>query len=142
MKQLLDMKKTVEKDFSEVGDKAVDLIKKRTRLGYGVSDHGKPKKKLKKLSPAYIAARKKNKPKGLTSPSKSNLTNSGDMLDNLESKDLKNNKIEIGFNNSKDEKKAKWVSDDRPFNNLSKSELKQLKQLIDKSIKEAIKKNN
>ena len=34
------------------------------------------------------------------------------------------------------------MSEDRPFNNLSKSEIKQLQQMLEKAVKEAIKKND
>lgn len=141
LKDLNKIKKSVEKDLIDVGEEAVKLIKKRTRLGFGVSEHGKPKKKLKKLSSGYVSARKRNKPKGPTTPSKSNLTLSGDMLDDLEATEKSDGTIEIGFSNKKEEEKAGWVSEDRPFNNLSKSEIKQLQQKLGESIKEAIKKN-
>ena len=142
LKALESMKKEVEKDLIDVGEEAVNLIKKRTRLGYGVADQGGAKTKLDKLSTGYIAQRKRNKPKGPSTPSKSNLTNTGDMLDALEAKEKADNKVEIGFKTTKEEQKAEWVSEDRPFNNLSKAEIKQLKKKLENSIKEAIKKIN
>lgn len=140
MKALENIQKEVEKDFIDVGEEAVELIKKRTRLGYGVEDQGKSKTKLKRLSPEYIDQRKRKKPTGPSTPAKSNLTDSGDMLDALEAKEKQGNKVEIGFKNSKEEKKAKYVSEDRPFNNLSKAEVKQLQKKIEKSLQDAINK--
>lgn len=142
MKALKNIQKEVEDNLIDVGQEAVELIKKRTRLGYGVEDQGKPKTKLKKLSPGYINQRKRNKPTGPSTPAKSNLTYSGDMLDALEAKKKQDNKIEIGFKNSEEEKKAEYVSEDRPFNNLSKAEIKQLQQKLEKALRDAINKNS
>lgn len=132
-------KMTSKTNLQETGDFAVDLIKKRTRAGFGVSEHGSRKSKLDPLSDSYKKVRKKNKPKGPTTPSKSNLTHSGDMLDDLEAKASKGS-ASIGFSSKKSEDKAEWVSDKRPFNNLSKQEQKQIVQKLDKKAKEIIKK--
>jgi len=57
-------------------------IRKRTRLGFGADYWGGKRKKLKKLSPRYVKQRKRygvNSSKA--SPSRSNLTRTGKMLD-------------------------------------------------------------
>lgn len=142
MKKLESIKKklTSKDSLEEIGDEAVVLIKKRTRAGYGVDSKGSTKQKLKKLSTPYINQRKKKKPSGPTTPSKSNLTSSGDMLDDLTPKSPKQGKVEIGFKDKKSRDKAKYVSKDRPFNNLSGPELKQMKAFIQKIVNKLLKK--
>ncbi len=71
-------------EMRSLANLSIDLIYKRTKLGYGVREKFGSKSPLRKLSPAYIAARKKSsKLSGTTSPSKSNLTFTGQMLDSL-----------------------------------------------------------
>lgn len=124
----------------ELGKEAARLIKKRTRLGWGVSDHEAKKGKLKVLSASYKKARGKKRPKGPTSASKSNLTNTGEMLDSLKASVKKDGQVEIGFSNSDSEKKAGWVSKDRPFNYISSSEFKQLRKFLQEKLQLIIKK--
>lgn len=140
MRKLEKIKEAMQDDMLEVGESAVELIKKRTRLGFGVKEHGANKKKFPKLSDSYKKARKRHKPSGPTTPAKSNLTSSGDMLDDLEAKKKSDGNIKIGFSSKKSEDKAEWVSEDRPFNNLSKAEVKQLRQELDIKLKKVIKK--
>ena len=132
-------KMTSKDSMKETGKLATNLIKKRTRAGFGVEKHGDSKSKLDRLSPDYIEHRKKNKPSGPTTPSKSNLTNSGDMLDDLEPR-AKKGSAKIGFSSKKSKDKAKWVSDDRPFNNLSGAEQKQIRQFLNEKAKKIAKK--
>jgi hypothetical protein len=83
------LEKSVEQSISkaalkEVGVFARNLIVKRTRLGYGVKKDFEAKSRLAKLSPNYIKKRKMFA--GLssnTSPSRSNLTLTGQMLDSI-----------------------------------------------------------
>ncbi len=138
--KLNNAKKEVVAEMTQVGDEAVELIKNRTRKGFGVEAQGGNKKKLKKLSDKYKKSRKKNKPKGHSATAgKSNLTHSGDMLEDLEAK-KRGNKVRIDLASKESADKAEWVSKDRAFNNLSKSELKQLKQSLEKKIKKEAKK--
>lgn len=96
-----------------IGEYARDLVVKRTRLGYGVDENFKPRRKLEALSKYYIELRKENSKlqkkqakidarisagkkvrkksagifKGLdatTKPNKSNLTWTGTLLRSLE----------------------------------------------------------
>lgn len=147
IKKMMDKLKKVrdelesKKRMKQLGAKAAELIKKRTQLGWGVDKQGGKKAKLDKLSDGYKKFRKKNKPTGKSTPSKSNLTYSGDMLDDLEAKHAKDNKVTIGFSSTKSEKKAGWAKDGgREFNNLSKSEQKQLEQFLDEELKKILKK--
>ncbi len=61
------------------------------------------------------------------------------MLEDLEAK-KRGNKVRIDLASKESADKAEWVSKDRAFNNLSKSELKQLKQSLEKKIKKEAKK--
>lgn len=141
--KLVDIQEELTKKSSmeDLGEEAAELIRKRTRLGYGVEKQGGSKKKLKKLSPSYKEMRKKHKPAGPTTAAKSNLTYSGEMLDDLQAVKAKEGTVEVGFKNKDAKDKAGWVSKDRPFNNLSKAEKKQLQQLLKEKLEKAIKKS-
>lgn len=134
IKELKKLRATAEDELLDIGKAAVKLIKKRTRLGWGVDKVGASKSKLKALSTPYKNFRKKNKPAGPSSASKSNLTYTGDMLDDLEATRNSDNSIHIDLATEESKRKAGWVSEDRPFNNLSKPEIKQLKQQLNKAI--------
>ncbi len=146
-------------EIEDVGEDAAALIKKRTRLGYGVSEHGARKEKLKPLADSYkkqrrgeITFRKKDgytypikpreKPKlsSNTTAKRSNLTYSGEMLDDLHAKKTKTNTVEITFKTKESKKKAEYVSETRPFNFLSSSEIKQIREKIQKRIENILKK--
>ena len=83
------LEKTVEETISkaalkDVGVFARDLVVKRTRLGYGVQKDLASKKRLAKLSPRYVKRRKMfDELSENTSPSRSNLTLTGQMLDSI-----------------------------------------------------------
>jgi hypothetical protein len=128
------MEKLVEEASSpeymkQLGDEAASLIRKRTRLGYGVAEQGGNKGKLEPLTEPYVKQRK-IKATGPTTPKKSNLTQKGDMLDALSSKPNGNGSIEIGFTDAHEAQKAVWTSKLRPFNNLSKAEISQLRKKL------------
>ena len=82
-----------KKDMDELASFAANMITKRTRLGYGVSDNGQEKSKLEKLkgrpSPykstirARIYAEKRGELSRETTPVKSNLTMTGQLLDSI-----------------------------------------------------------
>ena len=139
------LNKVADKEtMQDLGEAASELIKKRTRLGYGVDTPEGSKKRLKPLSDPYKKKRKKDKPTGPTTPTRSNLTSSGKMLDNLGPVKPTNTSVSIGFSDKEQEQKAEWVSEERPFNNLSKSEVKQIEQelvaVAEKAFKDAEKK--
>ena len=119
---------------AKIGQYAVDRIKTRTRLGKGVKEFNTPSEKLKPLSRAYIKQRvKDSKLSSQTTPSKSNLTRSGGMLDSLTYK-VSGDKVIIGFDKSSAERKAGYVSDERPFLTLSTAEYNGLIRLIRKEV--------
>ncbi len=84
--------KGVEADVKRSGDNAslkrlgqfaLEIIRDRTREGFGVPKSGGAEKPLKKLSPAYRKQRRGMKLSSFTTPDKSNLTLSGAMLASL-----------------------------------------------------------
>lgn len=134
-KKLKKIREGLKGEVLETAEEASVLIKNRTRNGFGVDDHGKPKKKLKKLSPSYKEARQRDNPPGPTTPAKSNLTYSGDMLDDLEAVKKGNDKAQIRLGTQDSKEKAKHVSEDRPFLNLSKDELEEVRKSLSEKLK-------
>ena len=155
-----DVGKQIDKlgtsSFKKLGEFAANLIKKRTRLGFGTEGHDKEKSELNKLkSKQYIAFRKRlfkgkvqfrkseNKitfAKGKTTPAKSNLTLTGGMLDNHTSWQRKKWKVTIGFIEKRAKRLAGYHHDKqnknrRPFNYLTKSEKRQIFQEIKTRLK-------
>lgn len=115
-----------------VNDMAKD-IKKRTRLGYGVSSFGEEKYKLPPLEERTVERREDLKQKGRlsesTSPAKSNLTERGFLLDALIGRFNTKGKINFVFRENRGDGKANskiasYVSKKRPFLNISNLELK------------------
>lgn len=74
------------KVLKQVGNFEADLVKRRARLGYGVPQDGGNKEKFKELAPSTISARKKKKLASETTAKKSNLTETGQLLNDLVSK--------------------------------------------------------
>lgn len=142
LKQLMDAivdKMRSKQSMQAIGDSAAALIKKRTRLGYGVAQSGGTKQKLKPLSDGYKKQRKANGVAASTTPNKSNLTNTAKMLDNIQAT-ASEGKATIGFSDREQEQKAEWVSEGgRPFNNLSEAEIKQLRDQVELEIRKQLK---
>lgn len=160
-----DFKKKLEQALAKVlsqpqmkalMQETADDIKKRTRLGSGVESDFEPKRPLKPLSSKYKTYRKKNPHKELaasTSPNKSNLTFSGQMLDALSGtskgpfqgeiflqdkrKMLTNQSRSFGNNDL-----AIWNAEKgRNFLALSDLEFKRLEQKIEKALTEELRKS-
>lgn len=117
-------------------EEAANLIKTRTRRGYGVPADGAPAERLKALSrePAgrsYVDFRKRTRSalSSETSPGKSNLTYSGQMLDSLYARRRRIGNWSINLKSQRDDGKtnpqvARYAAiGGRPFLFLSKSEL-------------------
>lgn len=134
-----------KRNLEDLAEKAVKMIRDRTRLGLGLYKEGSTKpKKLAPLSPKYKKWRKKNRPSGPTTPAKSNLTYTGDMLDDIDFKITGNKKegysIKIGIweENSKD--KALWNAEmGRHFMGLTYPQVKELKRWISKKMLKMLK---
>lgn len=117
------------------GEKMADIVKVRTRLGYGVGQNLGTKAKLKALSEKYIKYRKDHS-KDLyseTRSGKSNLTFTGEMLNSIKVVDAKVGGVSITPTGMRADKKdnedlAKWnTKRGRPFLYISSSEVKQLR---------------
>lgn len=130
--------------IKKMGDESIDIIFKRTRAGYGVD---KPRGSIEKLAPlakSTIEARKKKSLSSKTSPGKSNLTETGSMLDNLRL-DIKKDGFTIRGGTPKDSEKAFFAhagSDNRPprpFLFLATSETKLLAERLKEFIAKVLK---
>lgn len=126
-----------------VGIEAIKLIVKRTRLGYGVSENLGVKERLKAMKPhseSYQIWRKKNAKKlsSMTTPTRQNLTMSGDMLNNM-TLDVKNTSV---FISTKYAQRAAYQEEaGRIFNRLSELEVKQLRLFFFRKFKGLLKTN-
>lgn len=137
--------------MEQVGNFAASMVKTRTQLGYSVDKPGAPKKKFAPLKPSTIKQRKKLK-KGQalnenTSPTKSNLTRTGQLLSSIGVEKVEDTVVTVsprgtrndGYTN---EEIAKFAADGdpkrdrakRPFVSLSDIEVKRLKERIRKDL--------
>lgn len=134
------------------GAKAADMIKLRTRLGSGVGKPGDEKGKLKKLKPNTVEERKRLQDKGklsdLTTPGKSNLTRTGQLLDSMKAHDPEGGTVLVGPTGSRKDSKltneqvgAFVTFAGRAFNNLSKIEIKRMNDALRKEIKAIFRKS-
>lgn len=150
---LRNLRRGVSRSFSKktmklAGELAVLQIVKRTRRGKGVSSTGGEEKPLKRLSRNYRLYRRDNREllDQTASPNKSNLTFTGQLLRSMRVKKAFNKKALIGPNNRRrrggltNEKLGQYVTEQgRPFNFLSQKDIKKLEKLIDKILKQEMK---
>lgn len=141
-----------KKSLMMVGRFVVEMIRQRTRRGYGVEKIGARLNRLKKLDKKYVEYRKTQKLHKETSPGKSNLTFTGVLLDSLTVKETQKTKDEgsfvIGANNRArkggitNDDLAKFVQEQgRPFMGLAKSELDKIDRYINTNISSVIKRH-
>lgn len=136
---------TSKRKMRMFGEAAIDIIVERTRRGRGVRRTNAGQRKLKGLSPNYIAYRRTQKLAPTTRPSKSNLTFTGQLLKSMTVKKVTNRKVTWGPNKRKrggrgkftkrtltNEQVGEYVSNARPFNFLSKREISKIATLIDR----------
>lgn len=146
--------KGVEADLKRSGDNAslkrlgqyaLEIIRDRTRAGFGVPVQGGKQKRLPALSDSYKKRRRGMKLSPFTKPSKSNLTLSGAMLASLR---VSTRKYEVIISPSgndaqgvSNQDKANWQEDlGRIFLRLSKDEMELITlfyqtEILDKNIK-------
>lgn len=135
----------VEKStMKEVADLSKDLVKTRTKRGFGVNESGDKATRLKGLSESYKKQRRRLKRQGKlagdTTPQKSNLTKKGKMIADVESR-ASTAKAEVFIKDESSRKKAELQAQQgREFMNLSKSEIDKVKKLLEKKIKDDINK--
>lgn len=132
------------------GKMAAEFMKLRTRLGYGVAETGARRERLKALKDTYIERRKRDKEDGTlserTTPSKSNLTRTGQMLDSIEVTDAKKARVVVGPTGDRSNSDlsnadvAGFVAKaGRAFLNLSDLELRKLKNQVRQDFKRFLK---
>ncbi len=150
MAKFSDIPKMIEKALEEmsskdtlrvIGEEAKDLIQTRTRLGGGVKTSLGPRSRLKPLSDGYKKDRKRNRGEldRNTSPARSNLTYTGEMLRDIGVK-IRDGNILLRFISPGAKQKAKWVQDaGREFFHISKPEFKQLQTSMRKRIEKVLK---
>lgn len=128
-------------ELKVIGNEAAKIIRRRTRLGYGVSRNFAERHRLRPLSAAYVEYRKSfGSLSSFTTSKRSNLTLTGDMLDELGPTTITNQSVTLGFENTFSKQKAKWVTEGgRPFLFMSRLETKQLVRFTDKKLSEAVK---
>lgn len=118
-----------KKDLEVSAEKLKNSIQTRTRLGKSVEKTGQRLKSLKPLDPKYKKQRKQLRKKGIlsseTSPAKSNLTKSGDMVDSIKVIKVTDNDFEISVTGRENKIKAENVQKDRPFMNIARFEIKE-----------------
>lgn len=150
--------------LKKIADFAANLIKKRTRLGYGSED--RKKGKLKKLSESYKQQRAgkvafargkygqtysykpEEKPKlsTATTPAKSNLTNSGQMLDSIKGRSPADGYIQIYMDSKRNDgltnqEVREFSEKDRPFFELTEAERKQISREVREELRIEFKKS-
>lgn len=131
---------TKPKFLNEIGQQIVEDIYKRTKLGYGIEEPRGTQSKLKPLTGQYKKMRKSfPKLSTDTSPSKSNLSLTGDMLNDLKVK-VTNTKALIYLGSEFSKNKAKWNSEKgRTFLNVSNTQVSKIIALLKNKLKELLK---
>jgi hypothetical protein len=129
-------------EYEPIPEEIATMIRVRVRQGYGVSKSKETKEKFKDLETSTINARKRKKKKGLLlsgeSPSKSNLTETGEMTDSITGQS-KSTSIEIYLDGTRNKKLASYHEvKSRPFFHLTGLEYNKVIRLIRARIKEII----
>lgn len=112
------------------------MVDRTQGQGKGVKEFGGRVSKLKKLHPRTVKRRKRFKGlSGSTSPNTSNLTMTGKMLASLGFILKGRSSLLIRIKGSRNKKVAQHVQNDRPFMNLSKSEIVSLVKFFKRIIR-------
>ena len=122
--------------LTEVGEIVVEMVRDRVRgKGQGVKTEGARASKLKPLSPKWIAQRARFAalhPE--TSPARSNLTYTGEMLDGLYYV-IKKGEVIVSVRRGDAMKKAVFTNETRTWINLSKGEITKIRQSVERIVK-------
>lgn len=129
-----------------LGNEIANIIRKRTRLGYGVATPEGDRFKLKELTDKYKELRASlGNLNSLTTAGRSNLTRTGQLLDSLQVIEAKEGEVKVGpyggrtDSDATNEEVGRYVAEQgRPFNNLSKAEVKQIVQLLQKKLNDLV----
>lgn len=129
---------------TKIGEVAKELIVNRTSRGFGVNDSGGREGKLKPLKASYKKQRrrlrKQGRLSGETAPDKSNLTQTRQMLNSVNSRGETGKAVVFLDNAGANEKASLQEQAGRKFMNLSKGELDKIAKLIETQIANDIKK--
>lgn len=134
---------TSTQNLDRIAKKLAEQIKIRTRLGMGLSQAGGEPTKLKPLTDPYKKARKKKNLYTDTTPSKSNLTLTGAMLNDIVGTATQDTiTIDMGSALSKD--KVDWNKlNGREFLNISRVQIERvsndLEQILNTKIDDYLK---
>lgn len=121
-----------------LGEEAIRLIVKRTRLGFSVARDGVERERLRQLSPGWIKVRERNADilSGFTTVPRSNLTFTGQLIDSMQVIRIQQGRVIIGPQGYRTDRLSRGISNEqvanhvaaggRPFNNLSRLEQQQL----------------
>jgi hypothetical protein len=130
------------------GQMAADMIKLRTRLGDGVSAEGEDKQRLKPLAESTKQARKRMQKRGklsdLTTPNRSNLTATAQLLDSVQVTKASPGVVTIAPKGARQEggtnpKVAEYVAQaGRSFMPLSRVEIKRINDEIKRTLREIL----
>lgn len=130
-----------------IGQLAVDLIVKRTRLGFGVKKNGGKRFRLASLTEGYVKQRKKGGLSSFTRPKKSNLTRTGQMLESVKILKLSRGVITVGPQGKRNDGKSNddiaiWNAKrkGRSFIYISDNEYNQLRRAYRKMFGDLLKK--
>lgn len=129
------LKRVNKTTMPKVGDFLVEDITARTVRGSGVTVKGTIKK-LKALAPATKKARKRKKGglDGRTAPARSNQIETGQMIDSLTFKKIRNG-IRLFWNNKFAQNKAMWnVQLGRRILGVDKKQKKKIIEMIEKEL--------
>lgn len=116
--------------LNQTGSQIVKQIQVRTRAGFGVARNNARQQRLRPLSRPYVELRQFARGVGIlsnsTTPRRSNLTFTGNMLESIIHR-VNRNSITFGFSNPDAIRVAEEVqSRGRPFFNLSSTEIRKL----------------
>jgi hypothetical protein len=127
-------------NLQEIAELIVADIIKRTKLGYSINEELGSQSPMKSLSPAYVGQRKKSKLDSSTTAKKSNLTNTGDMLNDLKIRHSKGI-ITIYLGSKFSNQKATWQAESgRQFMHISKVQFSKITTIVKNKLKEYLNK--
>lgn len=138
------------KSLKPIAEFTIQLIVKRTRLGYGVDRQFGTKKKLKPLARSYIEYRRTfNSLSNYTTPARSNLTLTGQMLGSMRILSIRDRLVTIGPSGSRNDtsKSNQEIADEnaargRVFNRVSQLEYQQILREYRREFGDLLKKEN
>lgn len=143
-------KATQPNEMKKLGEEAAEMIKTRTRLGYGVERSGTKRERLDPLAESTKESKKQKRKRGelspLTTPSRSNLTDTGELLDSQQVTSVAQVEVTIGPKGRRkdgktNEEVGSYVTENgRPYNNLSDVEEKRITESLRKRVQNLVEK--